>query len=142
LQAHDGAVSTLDINPTIPDFLATGSDDKQVKLWNVQNNKPSMVVSRNLEVGRVFSAKFAPDQGVSFRLAVAGSKGAIQVWDTSTNSAVRRTFARRVAMPDGDVKERFVGVAEGNSDSDDDDDENGGEDDKNRADGWESMDED
>jgi periodic tryptophan protein 1 len=142
LQAHDGAVSTLDINPTIPDFLATGSDDKQVKLWNVQNNKPSMVVSRNLEVGRVFSAKFAPDQGISFRLAVAGSKGAIQVWDTSTNSAVRRTFAGRVAMPDGDVKERFVGVAEGNSDSDDDDDENGGEDDKNRADGWESMDED
>jgi len=142
LQAHDGAVSTLDINPTIPDFLATGSDDKQVKLWNVQNNKPSMVVSRNLEVGRVFSAKFAPDQGVSFRLAVAGSKGAIQVWDTSTNSAVRRTFAGRVAMPDGDVKERFVGVAEANSDSDDDDDENGIEHDEDRADGWESMDED
>jgi periodic tryptophan protein 1 len=145
LQAHDGAVSTLDINPTIPDFLATGSDDKQVKLWNVQNNKPSMVVSRNLEVGRVFSAKFAPDQGVSFRLAVAGSKGAIQVWDTSTNSAVRRTFAGRVAMPNGEVKERFVGVAEDNSESDDDDDdddENGIKHDADRAEGWESMDED
>jgi periodic tryptophan protein 1 len=145
LQAHDGAVSTLDINPTIPDFLATGSDDKQVKLWNVQNNKPSMVVSRNLEVGRVFSAKFAPDQGVTFRLAVAGSKGAVQVWDTSTNSAVRRTFAGRVAMPEGDVKERLVGVAEDNSDSDDDDEEeeeNGIEHGEDRADGWESMDED
>jgi periodic tryptophan protein 1 len=138
LQAHDGAVSTIDINPTIPDFLATGSDDKQVKLWNVQHNKPSMVVSRNLDVGRVFSAKFAPDQEVSFRLSVAGSKGAVQVWDTSTNSTVRRIFAGRVAMPAGDVKERFVGVAADGSDSDEDEDENGEE----RPDGWESMDED
>lgn len=136
LQAHDGAVSTLDINPTIPDFLATGSDDKQVKLWNVQNHKPSMVVSRNLEVGRVFSARFAPDQEVSFRLAVAGSKGAVQVWDTSTNSAVRRTFAGRVAMPDGEVKERLVGVAADDSGTDED------EIDEDKPDGWESMEED
>jgi periodic tryptophan protein 1 len=140
LQAHDGPVSTLDINPTIPDFLATGSDDKHVKLWNVQNNKPSMVVSRNLEVGRVFSARFAPDQEVGFRLAVAGSKGAVQVWDTSTNSAVRRTFAGRVNMPEGDVKERFVGVADDSSESEDE--ENGGETGEGRAEGWESMDED
>ena len=138
LQAHDGAVSTLDINPTIPNFLATGSDDKQVKLWNVQDNKPSMVVSRNLEVGRVFSAKFAPDQEVSFRLAVAGSKGAVQVWDTSTNSAVRRTFAGRVAIPDGEVKERFVGVAEDISESDEDEEAI----DDEKVAGWESMDED
>jgi periodic tryptophan protein 1 len=144
LQAHDGAVSTLDINPTIPDFLATGSDDKQVKLWNVQNNKPSMVVSRNLEVGRVFSAKFAPDQEVSFRLAVAGSKGALHVWDTSTNSAVRRIFAGRTSMPEGEVKERFVGIADDGTDSDDDEEEEGevgmgnGEE---KADDWQSMDE-
>jgi periodic tryptophan protein 1 len=141
LQAHDGAVSTLDINPTIPDFLATGSDDKHVKLWNVQNNKPSMVVSRNFEVGRVFSARFAPDQEVGFRLAVAGSKGAVQVWDTSTNSAVRRTFAGRVKMPEGDVKERFIGVADDSSESDEGE-ENGGETGEGRAEGWESMDED
>ena len=141
LQAHDGAVSTLDINPTIPGFLATGSDDKQVKLWNVQDNKPSTVVARNLQVGRVFSAKFAPDQEVNFRLAVAGSKGAVQVWDTSTNSAVRKTFAGRVAMPDGEVQERFIGIVEDSSESVEDekqnDIENGG-----KADGWESMNED
>lgn len=138
LQAHDGAVSTLDINPTIPDFLATGSDDKHVKLWNVQNNQPSMVVSRNLEVGRVFSARFAPDQEVSFRLAVAGSKGIVQIWDTSTNGAVRRIFAGRVALPDGEVKERFVRVAEDISESDDDEeDEKGPVRDKTKEGGWE-----
>jgi periodic tryptophan protein 1 len=142
LQAHDGAVSTLDINPTIPGFLATGSDDRQVKLWNVKDNKPSMVISRNPGVGRVFSARFAPDSEVSFRLAVAGSKGAVQVWDTSTNSAVRRNFAGRIAMPDGEVKERFVGIAEDSGESDDGEEDNGAEIGQARAEGWESMDED
>lgn len=142
LQAHDGAVSTLDINLTIPGFLATGSDDRQVKLWNVKDNKPSMVISRNPGVGRVFSARFAPDSEVSFRLAVAGSKGAVQVWDTSTNSAVRRNFAGKIAMPDGEVKERFVGIAEDSGESDNEEEDNGAEIGQAKAEGWESMDED
>jgi periodic tryptophan protein 1 len=129
LQAHDGAVSAFDINPTVPDFLATGSDDKQVKLWNVSDNRPNMVVSRNLDVGRVFSAQFAPDLEVSFRLAVAGSNGGLQVWDTSTNAAVRRAFSGKVKMPEGEIKERMVRVnddSSGDDDEDDEDDEDGG----------------
>jgi periodic tryptophan protein 1 len=80
LQAHDESVSTFDVNPAIPGFLATGSTDRQVKLWNVQPSGPAMVVSRNLEVGKVFSTTFAPDEEVGFRLAVAGSKGVVQIW--------------------------------------------------------------
>jgi hypothetical protein len=80
LQAHDESVSTFDVNPAIPGFLATGSTDRQVKLWNVQASGPTMVVSRNLEVGKVFSTTFAPDEEVGFRLAVAGSKGVVQIW--------------------------------------------------------------
>jgi periodic tryptophan protein 1 len=80
LQAHDESVSTFDVNPAIPGFLATGSTDRQVKLWSVQASGPTMVVSRNLEVGKVFSTTFAPDEEVGFRLAVAGSKGVVQIW--------------------------------------------------------------
>ena len=139
LQAHDGAVSSFDINPTIAGFLATGSDDKTVKLWNVEDNKPSMVVSRNLEVGRVFSTQFAPDAEVGFRLAVAGSKGRMQVWDTSTNAAVRKTFGQRISTPfEEGKKERLVGVADDSDDSDSDDEGGVG----TGAEGWESMDED
>ncbi|OAX79126.1 hypothetical protein ACJ72_06556 [Emergomyces africanus] len=141
LQAHDSSVSSFDINPTIPGFLVTGSTDKQVKLWNVQDNKPNMVVSRKLEVGKVFSTKFAPDQEVSFRLAVAGSKGLVQIWDTSTNAAVRRAFSSRLGTSsEEEVKERMIGVSQNDSDSDDSDGAEG--DGEVGRDGWESMDED
>lgn len=143
LQAHDASISAFDANPIIPGYLATGSSDKTVKLWNIQPSGPSMVVSRNLDVGRVFSAKFAPDAEVGFRLAVAGSKGTMQIWDTSTNAAVRGAFANRVSTLDnGAVKEeRIIGVGE---DSSDDEDEGGAEpggEDPAMANGWESMDE-
>ena len=144
LQAHDSSVSSFDINPAIPGFIVTGSTDKQVKLWNIADNKPSMVVSRKPEVGKIFSTTFAPDTDVSFRLAMAGSKGVVQVWDTSTNGAVRRAFVSRMPSLAGDVQERTVGVAPDQNDSDDDGDEGeaGGADVVPGADGWESMDED
>lgn len=100
-----------------------------------------MVVTRNLGVGKVFSTSFAPDREVGFRLAVAGSKGAMQIWDTSTNPAVRAAFATKIALPAVDPgKERLVGLEE---DSSDDEDEGGvhlGE--ANGGGGHDSMDED
>lgn len=144
LQAHDSSVSSFDINPTIPGFIATGSTDKTVKLWNIEDNRPSMVVSRKLDVGKVFSTTFAPDPEVSFRLAVAGSKGIVQVWDTSTNAAVRRTFASRLPALEGEVPERITALAEDSGESSDEDGEEPaeGEEAGNAKDGWESMDED
>ncbi|KAK2858404.1 hypothetical protein FQN49_004773 [Arthroderma sp. PD_2] len=130
LQAHDSSVSSFDVNAFIPGFLVTGSTDKTVKIWNVLDNKPSMVVSRKVEeVGKVFSTAFGPDRGVSFRLAVAGSKGVARVWDTSTNGAVRRAFATKVAsVEEMGVREGgaegegqgMVGVADDGDDDDDD----------------------
>lgn len=132
LQAHDESLSSFDINPHVPGFIATGSTDKTVKLWNIQPSGPAMVVSRNLDIGRIFSTNFAPDAEVAFRLAVAGSKGTLHVWDTSTNAAVRQAFAHKIASrPTESVEERLVGVADDeNSDdeqSDDDDEEESGD---------------
>ncbi|KAL8830007.1 MAG: hypothetical protein Q9170_005930 [Blastenia crenularia] len=139
LQAHGESVSSFDINPTIPGFLATGSTDKEVKLWNIQPTGPSMVVSRNLGVGKVFTTRFAPDSEVAFRLAVAGSKGSMQIWDTSTNAAIRSAFANRIGATEGEVKERLVGVEEDSSDSEDEGGaEPGGGGVDEGGDGWES----
>ncbi|KAL9084043.1 MAG: hypothetical protein Q9165_008244 [Trypethelium subeluteriae] len=124
LQAHDQSISSFDINPIIPGFLVTGSSDKTVKLWNVESSGPSMVVSRNLGVGKIFSTNFAPDTNVGFRLAVAGSKGSVQVWDTSTNAAVRRIFGSRIA-PYGahePAKERMIALDESGDESEEEED--------------------
>ena len=139
LQAHGEAVSSFDINPTIPGFLTTGSTDKEVKLWNVQPTGPSMVVSRKFGVGKIFTTRFAPDPEVAFRLAVAGSKGSMQIWDTSTNAAVRNAFQNRVGPASGEIQDRLIGVEEDSSDSEDEGGaEPGGEVDEG-GDGWESV---
>ena len=149
LHAHDGAVNAFDVNPVVPGFMATGSADRTVKLWNFSaGSGPSMVVSRNLDVGKVFAATFAPDAEVAFRLAVAGSQGTMHVWDTSTNAAVRKAFADRVPEGKEEGKEdRLVGVQDDSEEEGSDDDEENGNDDDDSdaggpADGHESMDED
>lgn len=141
LQAHDEPISSFDVNPIIPGFLATGSTDKEVKLWNIQSSGPSMVVSRNLGVGKVFSTTFAPDQEVGFRLAVAGSQGSVQIWDTSTNSAVRAAFANKISPVQGEVKERLVGLQEDSNDSDSEEEQGANSNEDAGPDGWESMEE-
>jgi periodic tryptophan protein 1 len=140
LQAHEKSLSTFSINPAVTGFIATGSTDRTVKLWNISDSSsgPSMVVSRDLGVGKVFSTNFAPDSEVAFRLAIAGSKGAVQVWDTSTNKAVREAFASKVKLPEqnGEVKEKLVRMED-----DDDEDEEAEAAENGEDGGWESMDE-
>lgn len=60
LQAHDGAVSAVDVNPHIRGCLATGGTDKLVKVWNVvggeeagSKRQVSLVTSRDLGVVRI-----------------------------------------------------------------------------------------
>ncbi|KAK2590301.1 rRNA-processing protein [Conoideocrella luteorostrata] len=142
LQAHDESVSSFDINSIIPGFMATGSTDRTVKLWNIQPTGPSMVVSRNLDVGKVFATTFAPDAEVGFRLAVAGSNGNMQVWDTSTNASVRQVFAHRLPDRGGDdvVEDRLIGVEDVESSSSEEEEEEGEGDGQNQD--ADSMDED
>ncbi|XWS33151.1 hypothetical protein CRYUN_Cryun22dG0054200 [Craigia yunnanensis] len=69
LHAHDKAVCTLSYNPAAPNLLATGSMDK---------------------MGAVFSISFSQDS--PFLLAIGGSKGKLEVWDTLSETAVSGKF--------------------------------------------------
>ncbi|XP_057975162.1 uncharacterized WD repeat-containing protein C17D11.16-like [Malania oleifera] len=77
LHAHDKVVCTVSYNPSVRNFLATGSQDKMVKLWDLSDNQPKCVASKNPEVGAVFSISFSEDS--PFLLAMGGSKGRLEV---------------------------------------------------------------
>ncbi|KAJ1651445.1 rRNA-processing protein [Dispira simplex] len=94
IQAHDSAVSAFDINPLVKGCLVTASVDQTVKIWNVNDtNQPRHVLSRNLNVGQVFSVVFCPDS--PFLIAAAGSKGNVTVWNAYANRGVRVSFEGR-----------------------------------------------
>jgi periodic tryptophan protein 1 len=132
LSAHDGAVSALDVSPLLRGCICTGGTDKLVKVWNVDETaggKPavSMVASRDMEVGKVFSAVFSPDDPLT--IAAAGSKAKLQLWDVGANSGARRAFASKLSEAGRVLKEKEGGGLVGLVDDDETSEDEGDEDD-------------
>ncbi|KAF7316608.1 WD-REPEATS-REGION domain-containing protein [Mycena chlorophos] len=115
LSAHDGAASALDINPHIRGCIATGGNDKLVKVWNVQEESGkqnvSLVTSRDLGVGKVFSVAFSPDEPLT--VAAAGSKAKLQIWDVGANQGARKAFGAKLREAGRVLREREAGDAQG-----------------------------
>lgn len=91
LHAHDKAASSISFNPSVPNLLASGSIDKMVKIWDLSNNQPSCVAAKNPKAGAVFSVSFSEEN--SSWLAIGGSKGKLEVWDTFLDDRVAKRFA-------------------------------------------------
>jgi len=125
LSAHDGAASALDVNPHMRGCIATGGTDKTVKIWNINEDpdlnklQVSLVTSRDLGVGKVFTVSWSPDDPLT--LAAAGSKAKLQVWDVSANSGARKALGTKLNAAGRSVKEKqtggVVGVASDDEDS-------------------------
>ncbi|QRV90061.1 WD repeat-containing protein [Ceratobasidium sp. AG-Ba] len=128
LSAHTGAASALDINPHMRGCIATGGADKLVKVWNIDTENDqvnaSMVISRNLEVGKVFTVAFSPDDPLT--IAAAGSKAKLQVWDIGANAGARKSFGARLPQRQGGWdRARESGGVVGVHDDDDDESDQG-----------------
>lgn len=95
LHAHDKAASSISYNASIPNLLASGSTDKMVKLWDLSNNQPSCIASKNPKAGAVFSVSFSVDN--PFWLAIGGSKGKLEVWDTFSEAGVEKKYVNKSA---------------------------------------------
>ncbi|SPO19952.1 related to WD repeat protein PWP1 [Ustilago trichophora] len=134
LQAHDTAATSVDISPHIPGCILTASSDRTVKLWNISSGEtpasnPSainLVLSRDLGIGKIFAAKFSPNDPLT--LAAAGSAGQLQAFNSLSNAGVRKTFGDRLRKLQGDVKVDLDGTEPSRGDGivrieDDDDDE-------------------
>ncbi|KAJ4769193.1 Transducin/WD40 repeat-like superfamily protein [Rhynchospora pubera] len=90
LHAHEKAVSSLSFSSVAPNFLATGSTDKMIKLWDLSNNQPACIASQNPKAGKIFTISFSEDS--PFLLAIGGHKGKLQVWDTLSDQGVVSRF--------------------------------------------------
>ena len=131
LQAHDSEVTSFDVNDFIDGYMITGSTDKTIKLWNLSQSKgPSMILSRDLDVGKVFSVSFGPDKEILGHVIAAGSNGKVKVWDTMTNKTLREAIGKQKLIDlklnvENNKREKIAGVNE--DDEDDEDDEQGEE---------------
>jgi len=93
--------------------------DKQVKIWNITDEASSetgkrnvsLVTSRDLGVGKVFSAVFSPDDPLT--VAAAGSKAKVQVWDVGANAGARKVFSGKLANAGKALKEKEVRAGDG-----------------------------
>ncbi|GAX85744.1 hypothetical protein CEUSTIGMA_g13159.t1 [Chlamydomonas eustigma] len=89
LSAHDAPTCTMSFSTSAPGLLATGSTDKKVKLWDVSNNQPSLIASKDLQIGAVFSVSFSGQAG--YLLACGGAMDSLTVWDMrSLKSATQK----------------------------------------------------
>ncbi|CAO1624648.1 unnamed protein product [Jaminaea pallidilutea] len=146
LSAHPDACTSVDFSPLIPGALITGGLDRSLKLWNIAgeaeldmtlpkegaaNPVPSatitLVTSRDVGAGKVFTACFNPDEALL--VAVAGSSGSVKIWDALGAKGVAAVFSERIkrlTARDAQHKERksshleVVGVED---DSEDDENE-------------------
>ncbi|WFD04091.1 rRNA-processing protein [Malassezia obtusa] len=115
LVAHDGACTALDVSPHLPGCLVTGGTDRQVKVWSVDEadaGKPrsiNLVAGRDLDVGKVFTVSFSPNDALT--VAVGGSNGKLQLWETLSNAGVRRTFGDRLRQLDAYADRHSAPVA-------------------------------
>ncbi|ODV63676.1 rRNA-processing protein PWP1 [Ascoidea rubescens DSM 1968] len=93
LQAHDSGISSLQVNPFINNMIITSAiNEKAVKLWKVENNIPSLVSSKNMDIGNILSTSFTPDLEVAGNLAVGGVTGSLKVWDIFSTKSARKAF--------------------------------------------------
>ena len=106
MQAHPAAVTGLDFCPAAADILATGSQDKLVKLWSVGGSEPAMVGKRNLQLGGIFDVRFSADSPQL--LAAGGAKGKMGIWNTLELEAMQERMPAAQAALDEDGRVRHA----------------------------------
>ena len=79
-----------------------------------------MIISRDLDLGKIFNVQFGPDRDVAMRVAVAGSTGSVKVWDLSASNVARKAFGVSTRAKEANEEGKVVGVADDKADDNSD----------------------
>ncbi|PWN20803.1 WD40 repeat-like protein [Microstroma glucosiphilum] len=138
LSAHQTACTSLDVSVQIQGCLLTAGLDRTVKLWNIEEDSSTLpsknkraitlVTSRDLEAGKIFTASFSPDEPLT--IAAGGSGGEVKVWDALAAKGVAgvfgariREWAKRTGEKERAIREGEDRLVEVEPDEDDDDED-------------------
>ncbi|XP_030844343.1 periodic tryptophan protein 1 homolog [Strongylocentrotus purpuratus] len=97
LHAHEKATTGISLSHTVPDLLVTCSADNSYKVWDTQDNKPGLVVSKDPKMGIINSAIFCPES--PFLVAMGGERDSLRLMDLSDHAPVVKRFADRQREP-------------------------------------------
>ena len=91
LQAHTQACAGLDFNHHVDGLLATGGQDKVVKLWTLDGSGgvPTLLAKRNLQLGAIFDISWCKDSPVRARAARRASSRAPSLSSPSRSHPLR-----------------------------------------------------
>lgn len=97
LHAHDAGISGLDINYNLNGMMVTSAmGDKEVKIWKFSEDKPSMVLSRDFDVGNVLTCSISGDIEIGGHIVIGGASGGLKVWDSFNNKSIRSSFKQEL----------------------------------------------
>lgn len=112
LHAHDSGITTLASNNFCSGLIGTGAmKDKEMKLWNVKDGKPSLVLRKNFGCGNVLSSGFSNDLEVAGHLVVGGTSPGLKLWDAFSNKTISGAFRDEIK----DIQERAKTEAKANN---------------------------
>jgi periodic tryptophan protein 1 len=86
---NSAAVTSFSYSPLAKGFLATGSLDKTVRLFDCNtltgpSSSPLCIAFKEMGIGQVFSVNFFPQS--AFLLGAGGSKGMVAIWDVAADA--------------------------------------------------------
>jgi len=107
ISAHTEAVTGLCLSSEDPSLLITSSTDQVVKVWDITDNKPSVVLSRNIKMGQIYCGENCPDSAFLFAF---GGKRNIKVWDIRDSADVAKHFCSGIKPAASVVKQSVAPV--------------------------------